>query len=34
MWFAGMQQEGVYFSFRAPQRDLIVAAARTMVPLD
>jgi hypothetical protein len=34
MWFGAMQRDGVYISFRSPQRDLIVAAARAMVRLD
>jgi hypothetical protein len=33
MWFGSMQREGVYMSFRSPQRELIVAAAKAMVPL-
>jgi hypothetical protein len=34
MWFAAMQRDGVYISFESRQRDLIVAAAKAMVPLD
>jgi hypothetical protein len=33
MWFGSMQREGVYFSFRSPHRELILAAARSMAPL-
>jgi hypothetical protein len=34
MWFGAMQRDGVYISFESRQRDLILAAARAMVPLD
>jgi hypothetical protein len=34
MWFGSMQRDGVYISFQSPQRDLILAAANTMVRLD
>ena len=30
-WFASMQREGVYISFESPQRELILAAAGSMV---
>jgi hypothetical protein len=33
MWFGSMQRDGVYISFESAQRELIVAAARAMVPL-
>jgi hypothetical protein len=33
MWFGSMQREGVYVSFRSRQRELILAAAKAMVPL-
>jgi hypothetical protein len=33
MWFGSMQRDGVYFSLRSPQRELILAAARSMGPL-
>jgi hypothetical protein len=33
MWFGSMLREGVYISFRSPQRELILAAAKAMVPL-
>ena len=32
-WFGGMQRDGVYISFESPQRELIVAAAKSMMPL-
>ncbi len=28
-----MQRDGVYISFESPQRELIVAAAKSMMPL-
>jgi hypothetical protein len=34
MWFGSMRLDGVYISFESPQRDLILAAAKAMVPLD
>lgn len=34
MWFAAMQSDGVYTSFQSRQRDLILAAANAMGPLD
>jgi hypothetical protein len=34
MWFGSMQRDGVYISLESPQRDLILAAAKAMVPLD
>jgi hypothetical protein len=34
MWYGGMQRDGMYISFQSPQRDLILAAAKAMVPLD
>jgi hypothetical protein len=33
VWFGNMQRDGVYFSFRSPQRELIVAAAKAMAPI-
>ena len=33
MWFGSMQRDGVYISLESPQRDLILAAAKAMVPL-
>jgi hypothetical protein len=33
VWFGSMQRDGVYISMRSPQRELIVAAARSMTPL-
>jgi hypothetical protein len=33
MWFGSMQRDGVYISMKSPQRELIVAAARSMEPL-
>lgn len=33
MWFGAMQRDGVYISFESPQRELIVAAAKSLVPL-
>jgi hypothetical protein len=34
VWFGSMQRDGVHFSFRSPQRELIVAAAKAMAPID
>ena len=34
MWFASMQREGVYISLESPQRELILAAAGSMVRLE
>jgi hypothetical protein len=34
MWFGSMRLDGVYISFESPRRDLILAAAKAMVPLD
>jgi hypothetical protein len=34
MWFGAMQRDGVYISLESRQRDLILAAAKAMVPLD
>jgi hypothetical protein len=34
IWFGNMQRDGVYISFRSPRRDLILAAAKAMVPLE
>jgi hypothetical protein len=33
MWHGAMQRDGVYISFESPERDLIVAAAKSLVPL-
>jgi hypothetical protein len=33
LWFGNMQRDGVYISLRSPQRELILAAAKAMVPL-
>jgi hypothetical protein len=33
MWFGSMQRDGVYISLQSPQRELIVAAAKSMKPL-
>jgi hypothetical protein len=33
MWFGSMQRDGVYISFESPQRELVLAAAKAMVPL-
>jgi hypothetical protein len=33
MWFGSMQRDGVYISFESPDRDLILAAAKSMVRL-
>jgi hypothetical protein len=33
LWFGSMLRDGVYISMRSPQRELILAAARSMVPL-
>jgi hypothetical protein len=34
MWFGSMQRDGVYISFQSPDRDLILAAAKSMARLD
>jgi hypothetical protein len=34
MWFGSMQRDGIYVSFESPQRGLILAAAKSMVPLN
>jgi hypothetical protein len=34
MWFGSMHRDGVFIAFESPQRDLILAAAKAMVPLD
>ena len=34
MWFGSMQRDGTYISFESPQRDLILAAAKAIEPLD
>ena len=33
VWFGAMQRDGVYISFESPQRELIIAAAKSMRPL-
>jgi hypothetical protein len=33
MWFGSMQRDGVYISLQSPNRELVLAAARSMAPL-
>jgi hypothetical protein len=34
MWYGDMLRDGMYISFQSPRRDLILAAAKAMVPLN
>lgn len=34
MWFGNVQRDGTYINIQSPERDLIVAAAKALTPLD
>jgi hypothetical protein len=33
-WFGALERDGLHFRFESPQRELIIAAARSLTPLE